>query len=167
MRLLRRTDQMKPGMTDATDQPGFERNGDTLALRGELTTARVGALWNPVLKAGKGAGVVDLSRVSALDTTGAAMVLDAAGEARLEGASESVTAVLKRAQDALAAPRPAKAGKGLPFVAAVGSWGVGRLKSVRAGAGFMGEAVVLTLALLRHPRRLRFADVLRHLDEAG
>jgi len=158
---------MTSGMTDATEQPGFERNGDTLALRGELTTARVGPLWNPMVKAGQGAGVVDLSAVTALDTTGAALVLDAAGEARLEGASDSVTAVLKRAQDALAAPRPARPGKGLPFVAAIGAGAIGKLKAARAGASFMGEAVVLSMAVLLHPRRLRFADVLRHLDEAG
>ncbi|EHM01018.1 hypothetical protein HMPREF9946_02335 [Acetobacteraceae bacterium AT-5844] len=164
---MARQDRMKQGMTEASEKPGFERQGDRLALRGELTTSRVGELWNPLLKAGRGASVVDLSGVSGLDTTGAAMVLDAAGEARLEGASEAVEAVLKRARDALAAPRPAKAGPGLPFVAAIGHWGVGRLKALRAGTAFLGESVVLSLAVLLHPRRLRFADVLRHLDEAG
>ncbi len=158
---------MKPGMSDTTEQPGFDRNGERLSLRGSLTTGTIGPLWNPALKAGKGARVVDLSGVSVLDTTGAALVLDLAADARLEGASQPVEAVLGRARDALAAPRPPLPGKGLPFVASVGYWAVGRLKAAQAGMGFLGEAVVLSLAVLLHPRRLRFADVLRHLDEAG
>jgi phospholipid/cholesterol/gamma-HCH transport system permease protein len=158
---------MKPGMSETTEQPGYEREGERLALRGALTTGRIGTLWPQVVRAGRDAAVVDLSGVSALDTTGAALVLEAAGEARLEGASEGVAAVLQRARDALEAPRPQPPGKGLPFVAAIGAWGVGRAKGLRTTAGFMGEVVVLALSLLRYPRRLRLADVLRHLDEAG
>lgn len=155
-------------MRDDAEEPGFAREGDRLALHGALITERIGELWNPLLKAARGAAVVDLSRVSALDTSGAALVLAAGGEAaRLEGAGQAVLAVLERARDALAAPRPRPPGKRLPFVAALGAWAVGRLRVARDGMGFLGEALVLSLAVLRHPRRLRLADLLRHLDEAG
>jgi phospholipid/cholesterol/gamma-HCH transport system permease protein len=155
-------------MTDVAEEPGFAREGGTLALRGALTTDRIGPLWNPVLKAARGAAVVDLSGVSALDTSGAALVLAAGGrDARMEGAGDGVAAVLERARAALEAPRPGPPGRSLPFVAALGSWGVERLRLARAGIGFLGETAVLSFAVLRHPRRLRFGDVLRHLDGAG
>ncbi|RKJ93956.1 STAS domain-containing protein, partial [Teichococcus wenyumeiae] len=94
-------------MSDDAEAPGFARDGNRLALHGALTTERIGDLWNPLLKAARGVAVVDLSRVSALDTSGAALVLAAGGEAaRLEGAGQGVSAVLERARDALAAPRP-------------------------------------------------------------
>ncbi|MBO1073166.1 ABC transporter permease [Roseomonas marmotae] len=155
-------------MRDEAQEPGFAREGDRLALRGALTTERIGRLWDPVLRAGRGAAVVDLSGVSALDTSGAALVLAAGGrEARLEGAGSGIAAVLERARVALEAPRPQPPGRGLPFVAALGAWGVGRVKAAAEGIGFMGEAVVLGLSVLRHPGQLRLADLLRHLDEAG
>jgi phospholipid/cholesterol/gamma-HCH transport system permease protein len=155
-------------MKDEAEQPGFVRDGDRLALRGALTTGRIGPLWNPLLKAAQGAAVVDLSAVSALDTSGAALVL-AAGRpaARLEGAAQGVLAVLERARDALEAPRPRPAARRLPFVASLGAWGVGRIRALRDGVSFLGEAMVLSLTVLRHPRRLRLTDMLRHLDEAG
>ncbi|MDB5371075.1 MAG: hypothetical protein JWP20_2633, partial [Roseomonas sp.] len=64
-------------------------------------------------------------------------------------------------------PRPRPPAPGLPFIAALGAWAVGRLRALRDGAAFLGEAVVLGFSVLRHPRSLRFADLLRHLDEAG
>jgi phospholipid/cholesterol/gamma-HCH transport system permease protein len=154
-------------MRDEAEEPGFAREGDRLALRGALTTERIGALWNPLLKAGRGASVVDLSAVSALDTSGAALVLAVGGAARLEGAGQGVSAVLDRARDALQAPRPRPPAKKLPFVPALGAWAVGRGRLLREGVGFLGEALVLSLAVLLHPRRLRLTDLLRHLDEAG
>jgi phospholipid/cholesterol/gamma-HCH transport system permease protein len=154
-------------MKDEAEQPGFARDGDTLSLRGALTTERIGALWNPVLRAARGAAVLDLSAVSALDTSGAALVLAAGQQARLEGAGRGIAAVLDRAREALDAPRPKPPGKGLPFVASVGAWTVGQLRAMREGIAFLGEAMVLSLAVLRHPRRLRLNDLLRHLDEAG
>ncbi|RKK01468.1 MlaE family ABC transporter permease, partial [Teichococcus wenyumeiae] len=85
----------------------------------------------------------------------------------LEGAGQGVSAVLERARDALAAPRPRPAARRLPFVASLGAWTVGHGRTLRDGLGFLGEALVLSLAVLRHPRRLRLNDLLRHVDEAG
>ncbi|PWC29682.1 ABC transporter permease [Teichococcus aestuarii] len=157
-------------MTDQAEQAGFDRQDDTLRLRGAMTTRQVGGLWEPLLKAARGARRLDLSGVTALDTTGAALVLRGAavaGDAPVEGASAPVSAVLKRAQDALAAPRPAAGPKPLPFVGRVGAWGVEGLRAFRASTGFLGETVLMGLAVLPQPRRLRVADLLRHLDEAG
>ncbi|MCQ4162862.1 ABC transporter permease, partial [Roseomonas sp. GC11] len=78
-----------------------------------------------------------------------------------------VAAVLERARAALAAPAPPAAPPPMPFVAATGAWGVGIVRTLAYWTGFFGEAVVMAAALLPYPRRLRLADTLRHLDEAG
>ncbi|WP_159998841.1 ABC transporter permease [Roseomonas sp. 18066] len=161
-------------MSDTADQAaapaGFDREGDTLRLRGALTTRAAGRLWQPVLRAAAGARRLDLAGLTALDSTGAALVLECASacaETDIQGASPPVAAVLDRARKALAAPRPPKAPPSLPFIACLGAWGVGRLKEARNAAGFLGEAAVMTAATLPRPGRLRWADLLRHLDEAG
>ncbi|MBO1079167.1 ABC transporter permease [Roseomonas sp. 573] len=161
-------DDLAQPMTEPAEDPTCTRDGDRLLLRGALTTERLGAVWDRVLREAQGAAAVDLSGVSALDTSGAALVLAAAGAGgRIEGGEQGVDAVLQRARAALEGPRPAPPGKGLSLVPALGAWGVGRVKAARDGLGFIGESLVLSLAVLRHPRRLRLADVLRHLDEAG
>lgn len=152
----------------AEEAPACVREGDRLVLRGALTTDRIGGLWDRALREGQGAAVLDLSGVSVLDTSGAALVLAAAGDqARIDGAAQGVAAVLERARAALAGPRPPAPAKGLSLVPALGAWGVRLVAGARNGLGFIGESLVLSLAVLRHPRRLRLADVLRHLDEAG
>jgi phospholipid/cholesterol/gamma-HCH transport system permease protein len=169
-------------MTDQAEQAGYERQGDILALHGALTTARIGPLWEPVLKAARGARMLDLSGVSALDSSGAALVLHGAAIAvgadackpeagpapcPIRGAGPAAQAVLARARAALQAPRPPAPEPPLPVVAGLGAWGVGLLRRGRDSSAFLGEAVVMTFAILRHPRRLRPLDLLRHLDEAG
>ncbi|WBV44057.1 ABC transporter permease [Pseudoroseomonas cervicalis] len=157
-------------MTDQAEQAGFDRQGEVLRLRGAYTTQSVGPVWQGLLRAARGAARLDLSGVTTLDTTGAALVLQgarAAGGTAPEGAGPRITAVLERARQALDAARPTPPPRPLPFVAGIGAWGVGGLKSLRAATGFLGEAVVMTLSLLPRPRRLRVGDLLRHLDEAG
>jgi len=157
-------------MSDTVEQAGFDREGETLRLRGALVTRQVGPIWEAVEKAARGVRRLDLSGVSSLDTTGAALVLRSASlseSAAVEGASKPVAAVLERARAALAAPRPAAGEARLPFVAGVGAWGVSLMNRMLVSTGFIGETAVMGAAVLRHPRRLRFNDLLRHLDEAG
>jgi phospholipid/cholesterol/gamma-HCH transport system permease protein len=157
---------------------GFEREGEALRLHGQLTTREAGRLWQPVTRAAAGARRIELGGLAALDSSGAALVLECAGASGgigggsggglpIEGASPAVAAVLERARMALAAPRPPPPPPPLPPVAALGAWGVGRLREARNAAGFLGEATVMALATLPRPARLRLPDLLRHLDEAG
>ncbi|MCI0753931.1 ABC transporter permease [Teichococcus vastitatis] len=153
----------------ATTPAAFERQGDLLRFSGMMTTRQVPRIWTEALRAAQGARRIDLSPVSALDTTGATLVLSAAAldDAVVEGASQAVAAVLERARAALAAPRPRPAAAPLPVVGRIGAWGVAGLRSLRAGIAFLGETAAMGAAVLGHPRRLRLADLLRHLDEAG
>jgi phospholipid/cholesterol/gamma-HCH transport system permease protein len=147
-----------------------EGGAKRIALSGRLDTASAAALWPRVMaEAAGGPAVLDLRAVSALDTTGATLVLTAEGAGAgnaIEGAAPPVAAVLDRVRAALAAPRPVPEA-GLPLLARIGegAWGAGR--GAAQWMAFLGElAVTLALTLVR-PGRLRLREVLRHLDEAG
>ncbi len=142
----------------------------TLTLSGRLDTATAAALWPKLMaEAAGGPAVLDLAGLSALDTTGATLLLvaEAAGKGnRIEGAAPPVVAVLDRVRAARAAPRPKPEAR-LPVVARIGeaTWQAGR--AVRDAVAFLGELTLTLLGTLLRPWRLRFRETLRHLDEAG
>jgi len=147
-----------------------EGGAKTLGLSGRLDTDAAAALWPRVMEAAAaGPAVLDVTRLDAVDTTGATLLLSAAAASegnRIQGASPGVDAVLERVRAALAAPRP-KPEPGLPVLARLGeaTWNVGR--GVRDGVAFLGELTVTVLATLIRPGRFRLRETLRHLDEAG
>jgi phospholipid/cholesterol/gamma-HCH transport system permease protein len=153
---------------DAASPAAFQREGATLRLSGRLDTEAAGRLWRPLLAAAQGADTLDLSGLSLLDTTGATLVLEAAAAgARIEGAGPRVAPVLARVKAALEAPRPAPPPPPLSPVAALGAAAIGGVKAAAGGIAFLGEAAVVALSCLLRPARLRGAEFLRHLDEAG
>lgn len=163
-------------MVEAATTPGAalevrREDGTTvLALSGRLDTPSAAELWPRLMKEAAGGPVVlDLGRLEAIDTTGATLVLsaEAAGHGTtIRGAGPGVADVLARVRQARDAPRP-KPERRLPLVARIGQtvWhgGQGLLDSV----AFLGELTVILLGTLLRPWRLRFNEVLRHLDEAG
>jgi phospholipid/cholesterol/gamma-HCH transport system permease protein len=165
-------------MVETATSPGpqgaFERRreGDAtvLALSGRLDTATAAALWARLMaEAAGGPVVLDLAELTALDTTGATLLVaaEAAGAGNaLRGASPGVAAVLERVRAALAAPRP-KPGRRLPPIARIGqaTWHAGR--AARDGFAFLGELTITAALTLLRPGRLRLREMLRHLDEAG
>jgi len=167
---------MDAPMVEAATTPGAalevrREDGTTvLALSGRLDTPSAAELWPRLMKEAAGGPVVlDLGRLEAIDTTGATLVLsaEAAGHGTtIRGAGPGVADVLARVRQARDAPRP-KPERRLPLVARIGQtvWhgGQGLLDSV----AFLGELTVILLGTLLRPWRLRFNEVLRHLDEAG
>ena len=153
------------------DAPAVERNGGTVRFSGDLTTGAAAAVWSRALRESAGARVLDLSALTALDTTGATLVLraaDGAAEgARIEGADPGAAAVLARVRDAHATPPPAVRPRRRSFVGSVGAWGVGLARDGRDGASFLGESAATVFNAARRPRDLRFSELLRHLDEVG
>lgn len=153
---------------DAASPAAFQREGGTLRLTGRLDTETAGRLWRPLLQAAEGAEKLDLSGLMLLDTTGATLVLEAAAAgARIEGAGPRVAPVLARVKAALEAPRPPAPPPPLSPVAALGATALGGVKAAGGGIAFLGEAAVVALSCLLRPARLRGAEFLRHLDEAG
>ncbi len=151
-----------------------EAAGDRLvSLSGRLDTAAAASLWAPLMAEAAKPGaplVLDLAAVEAVDTTGATLLLSAQAAAegsRIDGASPGVVAVLDRVRDALAAPRP----KVLPYrfspLSGVGRRVVNMLRAAVEALAFLGELLLVGLATLLNPARLRARELLRHLDEAG
>jgi phospholipid/cholesterol/gamma-HCH transport system permease protein len=151
--------------------PEVVRDGEVLRFSGRLTSLTAGRVWRPALSAAKGARRIDLSRLSVLDTSGAALVLAAAAEAgedvAIEGASRPVAAVLERSRGAAKPVPQAPPARRLGLVRLLGAWGVGRVQAAADGVAFLGESSSTVVNAARRPRNLRAADVLRHLDEVG
>ncbi|PWS38035.1 hypothetical protein DFH01_01620 [Falsiroseomonas bella] len=141
-----------------------------LALSGRLDTQAAAVLWPKLMaEAAGGPVVLDLAGLTALDTTGATLLLtaEAAGHGNaLRGAPPQVTDVLDRVRAALAAPRP-KPEQRLPLLARIGRTSLNAGRGVLDGIGFIGELALVALGTLLRPWRLRGGEVLRHLDEAG
>jgi phospholipid/cholesterol/gamma-HCH transport system permease protein len=138
-----------------------------LAVAGRLDTAAAAQLWAQVTQAGGQAGVLDLTALDGLDSAGAVLMLSAAPQAEILGASEAVAALLERTRRALSAAPPPSAPLPWRPISAIGHATVERLRGARAGITFMGEALVTTARVLARPKLLRWPDVLRHLDEVG
>lgn len=140
-------------------------NGRVLAVSGRLDAAAAAGLWPKVPS--EGVAALDLSGLEALDSAGAVLLLTLAPEAELQGGPDSFHALIERNRRALAvAPPPGRPSPWRP-VSAIGHATVEQARAALAGIAFMGEAVVTTLRVLARPRLLRWADVLRHLDEVG
>lgn len=144
----------------------------TLAFAGRIDTADAARLWARTTRAARGAdpATLDLTAVPEIDTAGAALLLtaaDAARTAHFAGASPAAEKVLERTRAALAAaPPPAAAPRGNP-IAGLGEAVVDVVRSVLGAVAFGGEALVKLLATALRPGQLRFAELLRHLDETG
>jgi phospholipid/cholesterol/gamma-HCH transport system permease protein len=155
---------------DVPSPAAFRRDGARLVLTGRLDTKAAGQLWRPLLAAAEGAEALDISGVPLLDTTGATLVLEAAAAspgARIEGAGERVAPVIERVRAALAAPRPPPPPPPLPPISALGAAAIGGVQAAAGGIAFLGEAALAGLRVALRPSRLRGAEFLRHLDEAG
>ncbi|WP_439550871.1 ABC transporter permease [Falsiroseomonas sp.] len=154
---------------------GLEMRGDgtgrAALLSGRVDTEAAARLWEPLMAEARGNQglVLDLSKVEAVDTTGATLVLtaEAAAGARIEGASPPVLAVLDRVRAALAAPRPKPVVYSFAPITGIGRRVVAAGHNALDALGFVGELLVVLAATIIRPHRLRFRELLRHLDEAG
>lgn len=142
-----------------------QEDGSVLVASGRIDAAAAARLWPR--SAPQGASVLDLSRLEALDSAGAVLLLTLAPTAELRGGTEPVRALLDRTRRALATAPAAGPPAGWHPISAIGRATVDKLRAARAGIGFLGEAVVTTLRVLSRPHLLRWTDVLRHLDEVG
>jgi phospholipid/cholesterol/gamma-HCH transport system permease protein len=144
-----------------------------LAFDGRLDAAAVARLWPEAIdRAAAGPVVVDLSRVTAMDTAGAVMLLrieQLGGAAtRFEGLAPDgpAAAMLARTRRALAGPAP-QPPRPLTWLGAIGNATLRQGRDTLDSVAFLGAALIAGAGTLASPRRVRLAELLRHLDEAG
>jgi len=150
-----------------------DRGGSfALVFAGRLDAAGVAGLWTETLKAASGAKeralLFDLSGVAVCDTAGATLLVAAekahGGRATLEGASETMAALIARVRTALEEPPQGKSASGavrlFPLL-------LSGFAAAANGIAFLGEAVVAIILAPRRLRMLRPVDILGAADQAG
>jgi phospholipid/cholesterol/gamma-HCH transport system permease protein len=139
-----------------------------IALTGPLTAFGVGGLWNKAVRAAHAARrenlSLDLSGVTGLDTSGAALVLameaSHGGQVTIAGAEDRVIALLAQLRAAL--PDPAA-----PQQKPDPARRPGLLDTTKIRIAFFGETIIALLGLPAKLRFLRGADFARIADRAG
>jgi phospholipid/cholesterol/gamma-HCH transport system permease protein len=144
-----------------------------LPLTGRLDAAAVSRLWTQTLRDAAAPVAIDLTGVTYCDGAGAALVLAAekraaqAGGGGLVGAAPEIAAVIALARKGEATvtepSKPAKEG----LATSLGRSTVEGVRRMGDSLAFLGEAVTATVASLARPWTLRWADTMRHAEEAG
>lgn len=142
-----------------------------LSFAGPLRAEQAAALWQAAHRARPrgNALLLDAGEVTELDSAGAALLVSLAGDGAewIEPRAEAARAALARFRQGLGAPRPPAPRNGFRPVSAVGGAVLGTLAAWREKLAFLGETTLAGLRLIPRPWALRWAEVQRHLDEAG
>jgi phospholipid/cholesterol/gamma-HCH transport system permease protein len=142
-----------------------------LCFAGPLRAAEAARLWQEAHRARRASAplTLDAREVTALDAAGAALLVSLAGPDGewLEPGNDAARGTLARFRQGLGAPRPPPRAPDFRFISGIGAAVIGALNALREKLSFLGETVLALLGLLPRPWRLRWAEVLRHLDEAG
>jgi phospholipid/cholesterol/gamma-HCH transport system permease protein len=169
------------GSMDLRDGPEFssQRTGDTVTLNlGGLWTvdasAAIEARADALLAESDGAQrvILDLGRVSRLDTAGAWLIdrarqtLAAKGvDARLESVRPEYEILLREARyHALAAPRPKGGSHLIALLADIGETVVTAGADLYKGVGFLGEVVAAIGKSLVSPSHFRATSLVVHIE---
>lgn len=160
-------------MPSAPFQAETEAGRLVLRFAGVLDTPTAAARWDEAHKAAQGSQpiTIDAAGVTQLDSGGAALLLslarrDEAAEWR-EPTEAAPRGTLERFRKAIPAPAPPARPRPFRPLTAIGAATLSRLRALGERMAFLGETVLASLNLLPRPWRLRWAEVLRHLDEAG
>lgn len=154
-----------PARIELRGEPGEA----VLAVTGRLDVTTVPRLWPQATRIAQrgGVAVLDLAGLEAIDSAGAVLLATIAPEAELRGAPQPAAAVLERTRRALAAAPPPAPPTAWHPITDLGRATVRRGRGVLDGIAFTGETVVTIARAIRHPRLLRWGDLLRFLDEVG
>ncbi len=160
-------------MPSAPFQAETEAGRLVLRFSGTLDTATATAGWDAAHRAVRGGGALtlDAAGVTQLDSGGAALLVSLArqaGEAAWrEPEAAAPRGALERFRKAIPPEPPPPAPRPFRPLTMIGAATLDRLRAVAGRMAFLGETVLAALRLVPRPWRLRWAEVLRHLDEAG
>lgn len=158
-------------MTTPQFRSETETGATALRFTGHLGTNEAAEHWAAAHKAARGAEriILDARAVTSLDTAGAALLVSLAGpDAQWqEPDNAAASSVLRRFRDGLGPPRPPPQPKPFRPITALGGRVLGTVQSMRGRLTFLGETTMTAAGVTARPWRLRWVEVLRHLDEAG
>lgn len=160
-------------MPSAPFQAETEAGRLVLRFSGALDTAVATAGWEAAHRAVKSGGALtlDAAGVTQLDSGGAALLVSLArqaGEADWrEPAAEAPRGALERFRKAIPPDPPPPKPRPFRPLTSLGAFTLDKLRAVAGRMAFLGETVLATIRLIPRPWRLRWAEVMRHLDEAG
>jgi len=151
--------------------------GLVLRLLGDLNAATVAGIWAPAMAAARRPGLsslaVEIADAAYIDGSGLALLVSMQSEARRQGAQVSLTGLPERYAPLLAlaeksvsdaAPQEADG----PRHAAFGERELRQLfAETRLLVSFIGECSLVVYTSLRHPKTVRWADVLRSALAVG
>ena len=163
-----------PGqMPSAPFQAETEAGRLVLRFSGTLDTAAAASGWDEAHRATKAGAPVtlDAAGVTQLDSGGAALLVSLArraGEAEWREPEEAnPRAALERFRKAIPPEPPPPPPRPFRPLTAIGAATLDKLRGMAGRMVFLGETVLASARLIPRPWRLRWAEVLRHLDEAG
>jgi phospholipid/cholesterol/gamma-HCH transport system permease protein len=146
-----------------------------IALAGPLSAIGIGALWPKAIAAARHAAgeilAIDISGVTALDTTGATLLLAMeaahAGAVQITGADERAIALIAQMRAAAPPPLSPQDIAAAQREAQSGQEKRNPLETLRVRVTFFGETVISLVALPAKLRFLRGADFANIADNAG
>lgn len=147
-----------------------EENGSRLIFSGRLDAQGVARAWPQALAAvGQGGRIsIDASEVDYCDGAGIALLweLQRRGAGEIAGLKPEIAKLLEPFEDADRKPGGQKQAK-VSIVEAIGTTAAELARDLQEQISFLGQIVVVSLRMLRHPRELRWADVWTTYERAG
>ncbi len=146
-----------------------------IALEGELDDVRVRDLWEDVVgrarAAGTGSVVVDATKLSEVGGTGLLLLAEirrtvvwAGGTIEMRGLTADQASLVERA---VGHKPPEPREEDSHFVSDVGETAFRALDELADTVRFIGEAAIDLAYAIRHPRSLRWRDLLRVMGQSG
>jgi phospholipid/cholesterol/gamma-HCH transport system permease protein len=160
-------------MPSAPFQAETEAGRLVLRFSGVLDTEAAVARWEEAHRAAKGGQplTIDAAAVTRLDSGGAALLVSLArlGDETdwCEPQEAASRGTLDRFRKAIPAAAPPPRPRPFRPLTALGAATLDKLRGFLERMAFLGETVLASLRILPRPWKLRWAEVLRHLDEAG
>jgi len=158
-------------MTTFQFETKTESGAKALRFTGHLGAREAAEHWSAAHKAARGTEriILDARAVTSLDTAGAALLVSLAGpDAQWrEPEDDGACGVLHRFRDGLGPPRKPPPPKPFRPITALGGRVLGMAQGMRDRLTFLGETTMTAASIAPRFWRLRWVEVLRHLDEAG
>jgi phospholipid/cholesterol/gamma-HCH transport system permease protein len=155
----------------------FAAGGSWLISAAPALDRQLGALERsvPQRPAGRRNARIDCSKLEALDTVGAWLMLrlkealGRRGEVALDNLPERFTPLLAQAEkyQRPAQPLAPPAFGPIDALATLGHWAVTHARDVKGGLNFLGEVAVVGLRSLGEPRRIRPKALFHHMQQTG